>query len=66
MKRRRGKACLVRRLEELEARIAPPREPLILQIVGVSPDGSKTDGPTFIVPLPATPDRDWQRRPRWR
>jgi len=57
---------LTRRLEELEARQAPPGEPLILQIVGVSPNGSKTDGPTFIVPRPAVPDRDWQRRPRWR
>jgi hypothetical protein len=57
---------LTRRLEELEARFPPPREPLILQIVGVSPDGSKTDGPMFIVPLPATPARDGQPRPRWR
>jgi len=57
---------LNRRLEDLEARFPPPHEPLILQIVGVSPDGSKTDGPTFIVPLPAVPGSIWQRNGRWR
>jgi len=57
---------LTRRLEALEVRFPPPRQPLILQIVAVSPDGSREDGLTFVVPLPATPDRDWQRTPRWR
>jgi len=57
---------LTRRLKALEARFPPPREPLILQIVAVDPDGSREDGPTFVVPRPALPDRDWQRRPHWR
>jgi hypothetical protein len=41
---------LIRRLEELEARLAPAAEPMIFQITYVSPDGSEEDGPRFTVP----------------
>jgi hypothetical protein len=39
---------LTRRLEELEARLAPA-EPMIVQIAYVSPDGGEEDGPRFII-----------------
>ena len=39
------------RLERLEARMEPEREPIVLQIRWVSPDGSSGDGPRFIVPF---------------
>jgi hypothetical protein len=51
---------LTRRLEELEARLAPPAEPLIAQIVYVSPDGSEEDGPRY--ELSAVPAPAWQRK----
>ena len=35
---------LTRRLEKLEARTAPAVEPMIAQIVYVSPDGSRRGG----------------------
>jgi hypothetical protein len=59
---------LTRRLEELEARIAPDTEPLMIQIVYVSPDGSEeNDGPPIEVPMPATRGRGgWQRPGRRR
>src|ERR1017187_6960600 len=41
---------LIRRLEELEARLAPAAEPMIFQITYVSPDGSEEDGLRFIIP----------------
>jgi hypothetical protein len=41
---------LTRRLEELEARLAPAAEPMIFQITYVSPDGSEEDGSRFIIP----------------
>jgi hypothetical protein len=41
---------LTRRLEELEARIAPAAEPMIFQIIYVSPNGSEEDGPRFTIP----------------
>jgi len=52
---------LIRRLEELEARTAPAAEPLIIQIVYVSADGSEEDGPRIEVPVPAA-GRAWQRK----
>ena len=57
---------LTRRLEELEARIAPAAEPLIVQITYVSPDGSEEDGPRIVVQQPAGRDRGWQRKGRCR
>ena len=41
---------LTRRLEELEARIALAAEPLIVQIIYFSPDGSEEDGERFTIP----------------
>jgi hypothetical protein len=40
---------LSRRLE-LETRLMPAAEPVIVQITYVSPDGSEEDGPRFIIP----------------
>jgi hypothetical protein len=57
---------LTRRLEELEARIAPAAEPVIIQITYVTPDGSEEDGPRIEVPMPSLPDRPWQRKRRRR
>ena len=51
---------LTRRLEELEARLAPPAEPLVAQIVYVSSDGSEEDGPRY--ELSAVPAPTWQRK----
>ena len=51
---------LARRLEELEAHVAPPAEPLVAQIVYVSPDGSEEDGPRY--ELSAVPASAWQRK----
>ena len=53
---------LTRRLEELEARIAPAAEPVIIQITYVTPDGSEEDGPRIEVPTPALPDRPCRRK----
>jgi hypothetical protein len=41
---------LARRLEQLETRLKPGAEPVIIQFVWVSSDGSREDGPTFSVP----------------
>jgi len=57
---------LTRRVEELEARIAPATEPLIVQITYVTPDGGEKDGPQYVLPMPASCDRSWRRKPRWR
>ena len=58
---------LTRRLEELEARIAPPAEPFMVQIVYVTPDGSEEpDGPPFEIGMAADRDRPWLRNRRWR
>ena len=58
---------LTRRLGELEARTARPAEPMIAQIVYVSPDGSEEDGPRYELPMPAARYRPWPRgRGRWR
>jgi hypothetical protein len=46
---------LIRRLEELEARLAPAAEPMIFQITYVSPDGSEEDGPRFTIPSGGRP-----------
>src|SRR5271157_1160034 len=40
--------------------LAPPAEPLIAQIVYVSPDRSEEDGPWF--EMPAVPAPAWQRK----
>jgi len=51
---------LTRRLEELEARIAPAAEPRIIDVYYVSPDGTKELG--FRAELPTRPDPAWLRR----
>jgi hypothetical protein len=53
---------LTRRLAELETRLAPPAEPLVAQIVYVSPDGSEEHGPRY--ELSAVPAPAWQRNRR--
>jgi hypothetical protein len=40
---------LLKRLEELEFRLAPAGEPIVIQTVLVSSDGRKSDGPKFVV-----------------
>jgi hypothetical protein len=55
---------LAKRLERLEARLAPAGEPHVIQIVFVSTDGSSKDGPRFV--LKPGRDRAWQRKSRWR
>ena len=41
---------LTRRLKDLEFHFRPAAEPVIAQIIYVSPDGSEEDGPRFIIP----------------
>jgi len=53
---------LTRRLEALEASTAPAVEPLVAQIVYISPDGSEEDGPRY--ELSAVPAPAWQRNRR--
>lgn len=40
---------LAQRLKRLEARLIPTGEPLVIQILWVSPDGSAVDGPRLTV-----------------
>jgi hypothetical protein len=53
---------LTRRLEELEACIAPAAEPRIIDVYYVSPDGTKRLA--FTVELPTSTDPAWLRRIR--
>jgi hypothetical protein len=53
---------LTRRLEELEARIAPAAEPVIVEVMYVSPDG--TGELEYRVEMPASTDPAWLRRIR--
>jgi hypothetical protein len=57
-------STLLKRLEELEDRPAPAGETLILQIIGITPDGSRTEGPRFEVQIPAARARAWRRKAR--
>jgi hypothetical protein len=41
---------LNRRLRDLEFHFRPAAEPVIAQIIYVSPDGSEEDGPRFTIP----------------
>jgi hypothetical protein len=38
------------RLERLESRFLPSGEPIVLQVVFISPDGRAEDGPRYTVP----------------
>ncbi len=59
------KRNLIRRLEELESRLGPPAEPLIVQVVYVSPDGSQEPhGPPIVIPMTADRYQPWQRNRR--
>jgi hypothetical protein len=52
------------RLERLESRFIPAGEPIVLQVVYISPDGRAEDGPQLTVP--ATPNgRHWRDSWRW-
>jgi hypothetical protein len=53
---------LTRRLEELEARIAPAAEPAIIDVMYVAPDGTAELG--FRAELPTRTDPAWLRRIR--
>ena len=55
---------LARRLEELEARIAPAAEPRIIDVFYDSPDGTRELG--FRAELPTCTDTAWLRRMRER
>jgi hypothetical protein len=57
-----GKASLRRRIEELEARTAPTGEPAIVEVMYVSPDGTKELG--FRAELPTSTGPAWLRRLR--
>ena len=53
---------LTRRLEELEARLAPAAEPVIVEIMYVSPDG--TEEVECRVEMPTSTGAAWLRRLR--
>jgi hypothetical protein len=55
---------LSRRLEELESQLLPEpeTEPIVIQIVYVSPDGSSEDGPTFTIQNPGPMGPGGKRR----
>jgi hypothetical protein len=53
---------LIRRLEELEARLAPAAEPVIVEITYVSPDG--TEEVECRVEMPTSTGPAWLRRLR--
>jgi hypothetical protein len=57
---------LTRRLDELEARIAPANaEPMIVNLMYVSPDGTSELAEQFVIPMtPADPLRPWLRNQR--
>ena len=57
---------LTRRLQELEAQLLPAGPPHVIQLVWVSSDGTKEDGPRIVLPQPAGRDCAWQRKGRWR
>jgi hypothetical protein len=41
---------LSKRLERLETRMMPAREPVVIQVQYVAPDGTAEDGPRISVP----------------
>jgi hypothetical protein len=64
MKWKSGRRNLTRRLEELETRIAPAAEPVIVEVMYVSPDG--TEELEHRAELPTSPGPAWLRRMRER
>jgi hypothetical protein len=54
---------LTRRLEELEKRVRPvtEEEPLIVNLMYVSPDGTSELAEQFIIPMPLDPVHPWER-----
>jgi hypothetical protein len=50
---------VARRLERLEEETLPVGEPKVIQVVFVSPDGTRKDGPRFEIPAypPGRPRR---------
>jgi hypothetical protein len=57
---------LLKRLEELECRILPEDEPVVIQIVFVSSDGTKEDGPRFGVQGAGGSHLRRRGRPGWK
>ncbi len=53
---------LTRRLEELEARTAPAAEPVIVEVMYASPDGTEELG--YRVEIPTSTGPAWLRRLR--
>jgi hypothetical protein len=43
---------LSKRVQKLEARLIPTDEPMVIQIVYVSPNGSVRDGPRYVIRSP--------------
>jgi len=62
MNRKLSRSNLLRRLEELEARSAPAAQPVIVEVMYVSPDGTKELG--FRAELPTSTGPTWLRRLR--
>ena len=62
MNRKLGRSNLLRRLEELEARTAPTGEPMMVEVMYASPDGTKELG--FRAEMPASNGPSWLRRSR--
>jgi hypothetical protein len=56
---------LIRRLEELEARLASVGEPHVIRINSVDRDGRVVGTREFVLPT-VIPDRAWLRKRRWR
>jgi hypothetical protein len=52
------------RLERLESRFIPAGEPIVLQVVYISPDGSSREGPRIEVPA-GPKGRHWRDSWRW-
>jgi hypothetical protein len=57
-------SSLARRLERLEEETPPQGETRVFQIVFVSPDGTKKEGPRF--EIPAYPASGWRYVNRFR
>jgi hypothetical protein len=53
---------LTRRLEDLESRLLPATEMLVIQIVFVASDRSVSDGPRFTIPNLRTAGSAMRRR----
>jgi hypothetical protein len=55
---------LAARLERLEYHSLPAEEPIVIQVVYISPDGRSTDGPRYT--LPGSQKPPWRDAWRWK